>query len=55
MADQEDNKMPPPDDIPDVVKAYNNDVFLQSKDARSIRLLSEYLEPESRFEEFNFK
>ncbi len=53
MADQEDNKMPPPDDIPDVVKAYNNDVFLQSKDARSIRLLSEYLEPESRFEEFN--
>ena len=31
MADQEDNKMPPPDDIPDVVKAYNNDVFLQSK------------------------
>lgn len=53
MADQEDNKMPPSDDIPDVVKAYNNDVFLQSKDARSIRLLSEYLEPESRFEEFN--
>jgi len=53
MADHEDNKMPPSDDTPDVVKAYNNNEFLQSKDARSIRLLSEYLEPESRFEEFN--
>lgn len=52
MADQNDNKTPT-DNIPDVVKAYKNDEFLQSKDARSIRILSEYLEPEARFEEFN--
>ncbi len=29
-------------------KAYLNDTFLRSKDARALRLLSEYLEPESR-------
>ncbi len=30
-------------------KAYNNKVFLNSPDARIIRMLAEYLEPESRF------
>lgn len=53
MADDNNNPNPPIEDLPSVVKAYKNDGFLQSKDARSIRILSEYLEPEARFEEFN--
>ncbi len=32
------------------VKAYANQVFLNSKDARALRILAEYLEPRSRFE-----
>jgi hypothetical protein len=32
------------------VKAYRNQAFLNSKDARALRILSEYLEPRSRFE-----
>jgi len=32
------------------VKAYRNPAFLNSKDARALRILSEYLEPKSRFE-----
>ncbi len=32
-------------------KAYRNKKFLQGPEARSIRILSEYLEPESRFED----
>ena len=32
------------------VKAYSNQAFLNSKDARALRILSEYLEPLSRFE-----
>lgn len=36
-----------------VVKAYRNEEFLGSQEARTIRLLAEYLEPESRFEKFN--
>ena len=32
------------------VKAYRNQAFLNSKDARALRILSEYLEPKSRFE-----
>jgi len=32
------------------VKAYRNRAFLNSKDARPLRLLAEYLEPKSRFE-----
>jgi uncharacterized protein (TIGR00730 family) len=32
------------------VKAYRNQGFLNSKDARALRILSEYLEPKSRFE-----
>jgi hypothetical protein len=34
------------------VKAYSNLDFLQSKDARQLRILAEYLEPESRFERY---
>jgi len=32
------------------VKAYANQTFLNSKDARALRILAEYLEPKSRFE-----
>ena len=31
------------------VKAYSNKSFLNSRDARPLRILAEYLEPESRF------
>ena len=31
-------------------KAYHNTGFLNSKDARVLRMLSEYLEPKSRFD-----
>ncbi len=31
-------------------KAYSNDLFLNSKDARALRILAEYLEPRSRLE-----
>jgi uncharacterized protein (TIGR00730 family) len=37
------------------VKAYKNQEFLGSKDARPLRILSEYLEPESRFEELRVR
>ena len=33
------------------VKAYRNQEFLNSKNARALRILAEYLEPKSRFEE----
>ncbi|MEE8333868.1 MAG: TIGR00730 family Rossman fold protein [Alphaproteobacteria bacterium] len=36
-------------------KAYENDDFLNSPDARPIRLLSEYLEPMERFEDLNVR
>lgn len=39
------------DDWP--VKAYKNTSFLKRREARTMRILSEYLEPESRFEDFN--
>ena len=32
------------------IKAYQNLGFLNSKDARALRILSEYLEPKSRFD-----
>jgi uncharacterized protein (TIGR00730 family) len=35
------------------VKAYRNQPFLNSKDARPLRILAEYLEPKSRFEYHN--
>ncbi|RDD60865.1 LOG family protein [Ferruginivarius sediminum] len=34
------------------IKAYANKDFLESKDARALRILAEYLEPESRFERY---
>jgi len=37
------------------VKAYKNQAFLDSQEARSLRILSEYLEPESRFEELRIR
>jgi uncharacterized protein (TIGR00730 family) len=33
-----------------LIKAYQNPGFLESKDARALRILSEYLEPKSRFD-----
>jgi hypothetical protein len=37
------------------VKAYKNLAFLNSVPARSLRILAEYLEPESRFEELRIR
>lgn len=37
------------------IKAYHNLPFLNSADARVIRLLAEYLEPEARFAKYNIK
>ena len=34
-------------------KAYKNPEFLNSRDARSLRILSEYLEPQARFKRYN--
>ena len=33
----------------ETLKAYQNDKFLNSSDGRIIRMLSEFLEPQSRF------
>ena len=40
----------PPTRTSSSLKAYNNEGFLNSKDARALRILAEYLEPKSRFE-----
>jgi len=37
------------------IKAYKNEHFLNSPDARALRILSEYVEPETRFKEFHVK
>ncbi len=37
------------------VKAYHNAEFLNSRAARPLRILAEYIEPETRFEEFAIK
>ena len=37
------------------IKAYKNEAFLNSPHARQLRILAEYLEPESRFEEFKIR
>ncbi len=37
------------------VKAYENLEWIKSRDARAMRILSEYLEPESRFEEMDIE
>ena len=39
-----------PDSDDDVPKAYNDDAFMSSADARVLRILAEYIEPLSRFE-----
>ncbi|NQV84525.1 MAG: LOG family protein [Rhodospirillales bacterium] len=36
-------------------KAYHNKQFMSSKVARELRILSEYIEPEARFEEFQVR
>jgi len=38
-----------------IVKAYKNAEFLNSPEARTIRILAEYLEPESRFRKYNIR
>ena len=35
------------------VKAYNNENFLNSKDARPLRILAEYFEPKGRFDRYS--
>lgn len=37
------------------VKAYSNEAFLNSPEARSLRIMSEYLEPEARFRELQVR
>jgi uncharacterized protein (TIGR00730 family) len=37
------------------IKAYKNEAFINSPEARPLRILSEYLEPEHRFEEFKIR
>ena len=36
-------------------KAYANDAFLKSRDARPLRILAEYIEPEARFERLRIR
>jgi hypothetical protein len=36
-------------------RAYRNEAFLNSRDARPLRIMSEYLEPESRFDKFQIR
>jgi hypothetical protein len=37
------------------IKAYKNEHFLNSPDARALRILSEYIEPDTRFKEFHVR
>ena len=37
------------------LKAYDDPEFLKSREARSLRILAEYIEPETRFERFGIK
>lgn len=37
---------------PEPIEAYHNQEFLNSRDARALRILSEYLEPHSRFQHY---
>jgi uncharacterized protein (TIGR00730 family) len=36
-------------------KAFDNPEFMHSREARPLRILSEYIEPEKRFEEYNIR
>ncbi|MHA1568160.1 MAG: lysine decarboxylase, partial [Alphaproteobacteria bacterium] len=40
---------------PHPVKAYKNDAFIDGSHGRPMRILSEYLEPEARFEKFQVR
>ena len=37
------------------IKAYNNQAFLNSPNARTLRILAEYMEPQQRFEELQIR
>jgi uncharacterized protein (TIGR00730 family) len=37
------------------IKAYNNEAFLNSRDARALRILAEYMEPDSRFSHYRIE
>ena len=37
------------------VKAYKNEAFIESREARPLRILAEYLEPQTRFETFKVR
>ncbi|MCW8836121.1 MAG: LOG family protein [Rhodospirillales bacterium] len=37
------------------IRAYTNQAFISSREGRALRILSEYLEPKSRFEKFNIQ
>ena len=37
------------------IEAYRDETFLNSREARSLRILSEYLEPKSRFEHYQIE
>ncbi len=51
--DKKNHKHPAPKPLP--VKAYSNDKFLNSSDARTIRILAEYLEPQMRLRRRHIK
>ncbi|MGK0219605.1 MAG: hypothetical protein ACI9HE_003108, partial [Planctomycetota bacterium] len=37
------------------IKAYRNEEFLNSREARLLRIMAEYMEPETRFEALDVK
>ena len=47
-SDPDKNK---PEGSPGLLKAYEDMSFLNSRDARPLRILAEYMEPEARFKE----
>jgi uncharacterized protein (TIGR00730 family) len=49
-SDPDKNK---PEGSPGLLKAYEDMSFLNSRDARPLRILAEYMEPEARFKEYN--
>lgn len=53
MAEKDKEKEPPSENDTRALKAYENLDFMHSREGRPLRLLAEYMEPESRFEEFN--
>ncbi len=41
--------------IPRIVQAHRSKAFMESPDARALRILAEYLEPEKRFADLEVK